>query len=132
MASAIHLSGDPSYFVGSFISDFTNMSIFFKVNLVLAVIFGGLGGLVVASILKHLDNVVKEYSASTANIVTAVVSSFLFPDKFQLTLPMMASIACLLTGIFFYERFKASPTNNPASKLYQQLPTSSNQADHKA
>ena len=59
VASAIHLSGDPSYFVGSFISDFTNMSIFFKVNLVLAVIFGGLGGLVVASILKHLDNVVK-------------------------------------------------------------------------
>ena len=32
VASAIHLSGDPSYFVGSFISDFTNMSIFFKVN----------------------------------------------------------------------------------------------------
>jgi len=132
VASAIHLSGDPSYFVGSFISDFTNMSIFFKVNLVLAVIFGGLGGLVVASILKHLDNVVKEYSASTANIVTAVVSSFLFPDKFQLTLPMMASIACLLTGIFFYERFKASPTNNQSSKLYQQLPTSNSQADHKA
>ena len=51
--------------------------------MVLAVLFGGLGGLVVASILKHLDNVVKEYSASFANILTAVVSSFLFPDKFR-------------------------------------------------
>lgn len=90
----------------------------------MAILFGGLGGLVVANILKHLDNVVKEYSGSCANIGTAVVSSVLFPDKFALNLPMVMSIATLLTGIIFYERFKASPNKAAASdSLPQTNPT---------
>jgi len=124
VASVIHLSGNSSYFVSAFVDDFTAMTGFFKANLILAVMFGGLGGLVVASILKHLDNVVKEYSGSCANIGTAVVSSVLFPDKFALTLHMMLSIATLLTGIIFYERFKAKavdslPRINPANNKEQ-------------
>ena len=31
-------------------------------------------GIVVASILKYLDNIVKEYTGSVANILTAVLS----------------------------------------------------------
>jgi len=120
VASIIHISGNPTYFVSSFVRDFASMSTFFRLNLILAVAFGGLGGLVVASILKHLDNVVKEYSASTANIVTAAVSSFLFPDKFRLTLHMMGSMATLLTGIFFYERFKAAPPSSTKDTLLPQ------------
>ena len=42
-----------------------------------------LGGMAVANVLRRLDNVVKEYSASVANIATAVVCSFLFPEAFQ-------------------------------------------------
>jgi hypothetical protein len=37
-----------------------------------ALLFASLGGLVVASILKYLDNIVKEYTGSVANILTAV------------------------------------------------------------
>ena len=48
-----------------------------------ALCIGSVGGLVVAAILKFLDNIVKEYSGSIANVLTAVVCSVLFPDKFQ-------------------------------------------------
>ena len=45
-----------------------------------------LGGMAVANVLRRLDNVVKEYSASVANIATAILCSFLFPEAFQVTL----------------------------------------------
>ena len=44
------------------------------VLLVVAVFFTSIGGIAVASILKYLDNIVKEYTGSVANILTAVVS----------------------------------------------------------
>ena len=44
-----------------------------------------LGGMAVANVLRRLDNVVKEYSASVANIATAILCSFLFPEAFQVT-----------------------------------------------
>jgi len=92
-----------------------------------AVLFASLGGLIVASILKYLDNIVKEYTASVANIITAVASrylssywksslnsnhaffrfSFLFPDKFKFTLYIVLSMASLLSGILLYETKKA-------------------------
>ena len=53
--------------------------------LVIGLLFSSVGGLVVAAILKKLDNVVKEYSYCTANMFTAILSSFLFPDKFSIT-----------------------------------------------
>ena len=48
--------------------------------LVIGLLFSSVGGLVVAAILKKLDNVVKEYSYCTANMFTAILSSFLFPE----------------------------------------------------
>jgi len=105
-----------AYFLGSFLSDLNSMGGFLRFVLCVAVFFGSIGGLVTASILKHLDNVVKEYSASCANIAVAVVCSFLFPDKFQFTVYMMMSMAVLLTGIFFYERFKAKPKASVINK----------------
>ena len=53
------------------------------VSVVLGLLFSSLGGLVVAAILKKLDNVVKEYSYAIANLFTALISAVLFPDKFQ-------------------------------------------------
>ena len=85
------------------------MSFWLKVILGLAVFFGSIGGIVVASILKLLDNVVKEYSASCANIVTALVCAILFPDKFQFTRYMVLSMATLLTGIYLYEKKPKEP-----------------------
>lgn len=73
-----------------------------------SVTVSSLGGLLTAAILKRLDNVVKEYTGNMANVVTAISSSFLFPDKFQLTRYIATSLFLLLTGIYLYEMFKIS------------------------
>ena len=78
-----------------------------------AVTGSSLGGLVVAAILKRLDNIVKEYSGNFANVITAIFSSFLFPDKFQLTAYILTSLFLLLTGIYLYEMYKI-PQSRPA------------------
>ena len=56
-----------------------------QVSLVGCILSSSVGGMAVANILRRLDNVVKEYSASMANIATAVLCSYLFPTVFQVT-----------------------------------------------
>lgn len=80
-----------------------------KALFVVALLFGSLGGLVVASILKFLDNIVKEYTGSFANILTGVACAILFPDKFAFTVHIVLSMGCLLTGIYLYETKKVAP-----------------------
>ena len=58
-----------------------------------------LGGMAVANVLRRLDNVVKEYSASVANIATAIVCSFLFPEAFQVCAEPPASSGSRLRSI---------------------------------
>ena len=65
-----------------------------------------MGGLVVASILKKLDNIVKEYTGATANMVTALLCSFLFPEKFRFTFFIFSAMILLFIGIFLYENKK--------------------------
>merc|ERR1712025_608369 len=77
-----------------------------QVLLVVALTFGSVGGLVVASILKRLDNVVKEYSSATANMFTAILCSFMFPEKFSFTVYIVVAMVLLFSGIFMYERTK--------------------------
>ena len=79
-----------------------NMSV--KIWLVLALFFGSLGGVIVATILKMLDNIVKEYSSATANLLTAVVCSLLFPEKFAFTIFIFISMFLLFLVIYLYER----------------------------
>jgi len=76
------------------------------VLLVMALVFSSIGGLVVASILKRLDNIVKEYSGATANMVTALLCSFLFPEKFTFTLFIFFAMVLLFLGIYLYENKK--------------------------
>ena len=75
-----------------------------QVFLVLGLLFTSIGGLIVAAILKRLDNVVKEYSSATANMFTAVISAVLFPDKFQITVFILLAMGLLFTGIYLYEQ----------------------------
>ena len=77
-----------------------------QILLVVALFFGSVGGLVVATILKKLDNVVKEYSSATANIFTAVLCSFMFPERFSFTEYIVVAMVLLFSGIFLYERMK--------------------------
>jgi len=74
--------------------------------LAMALIFSSVGGLVVASILKKLDNIVKEYTGATANMVTAILCSFLFPEKFKFTFFIFSAMFLLFLGIFLYEKKK--------------------------
>jgi len=112
VASVVHLisSGGSYYGPSNLIEDFGKIfvespSVFWL--LAAALFTGSIGGLVVASILKYLDNIVKEYSGSVANIMTALVSAYLFPDKFTFTPFVLVSLTLLLTGIFIYETKKA-------------------------
>ena len=84
------------------------MSFNIQILMGFAIFFAGIGGIVVASILKLLDNVVNEYSAYCANILTAIVCCLMFPDRFQFTIFMELSIASLILGIFLYERKEVS------------------------
>lgn len=54
-----------------------------QLSIVGGILSSSLFGLAVAGILRSLDNVVKEYSASIANIGTAVLCSYIFPDAFE-------------------------------------------------
>jgi len=116
VASIVHFISRPTYTIPILIQDLqtTNPNILFI--LVIAVLFASLGGIVVASILKYLDNIVKEYTGSVANILTAVISSFMFPDKFKFTPFIIMSMSSLLSGIYLYETKKAKPQEPPSAK----------------
>merc|ERR1719222_1423018 len=92
-------------------------SSFVQFMLFVAIMLGGVGGLVVAAILKKLDNIVKEYSGATANMFTAIFCSFLFPEKFSFTIYIFLAMVLLFGGIYLYETQKvvarpAAPLNN--------------------
>ena len=75
----------------------------------LGLMFSSIGGLVVAAILKRLDNVVKEYSSATANMFTMVLSALLFPDKFEITVFIVLAVVLLFIGIYLYEKKTFTP-----------------------
>ena len=74
VASTYHFISNPTYTVPVLIEDLKNTDSTILMILVIAILFASLGGIVVASILKYLDNIVKEYTGSVANILTAVLS----------------------------------------------------------
>merc|ERR1712088_518690 len=115
VASTYHFISNPTYTLPILIEDLKNTDSTILMILVIAVLFASLGGIVVASILKYLDNIVKEYTGSVANILTAVISSFLFPDKFKFTPYIILSMCCLLSGIYLYETKKAVVTPTATS-----------------
>lgn len=115
MAILLHSITNSNYSIISLISDLSGMKGSLKVILVVAIVCGSIGGIVVASILKLLDNIVKEYAGSTANILTAVMCAVLFPDKFEFTIYIMLSMGCLFTGIYLYESQKVKPKSSSVS-----------------
>ena len=110
VALAGHLGNDAGYLPHDFIRDIAGA----KGSVQMAVMGGMLStsllGMAVANVLRRLDNVVKEYSASVANIATATVFSLLFPEVFQITLHLVLSLATLCTGITLYERGRPQKT----------------------
>merc|ERR1711936_149612 len=104
VASVVHVISSPDLSPSIVLQNLSSTSSKVQVFLVLGLLFSSIGGLVVAAILKKLDNVVKEYSSATANMFTAVLSALLFPDKFQMTWFIVLAMGLLFTGIYLYEK----------------------------
>ena len=104
VASLVHIISTPDLNPGLVHTNLKSTDTKVQVFVVLGLVFSSIGGLVVAAILKKLDNVVKEYSSATANIFTALISAVLFPDKFQITLFILLAMGLLFTGIYLYEK----------------------------
>ena len=118
VASLVHVVSAPDIeYNDVVVGNLSSTSYKVKVFLVLGLLFSSIGGLVVAAILKRLDNVVKEYSSATANIFTAVLSALLFPDKFEMTKFIVLAMLLLFIGIYLYEkkRFDSPRTNRSVS-----------------
>jgi hypothetical protein len=79
-----------------------------------------------AAILKRLDNVVKEYSSATANMFTAVLCSFLFPEKFSFTVYIVFAMVLLFIGIYMYEMMKTDRSNIIKSSMSKSNISKSN------
>ena len=112
MASLVHIVSSSDLNPGLVLTNLQSTDTKVQVFVVLGLLFSSVGGLVVAAILKKLDNVVKEYSSATANIFTALISAVLFPDKFQITVFILLAMGLLFTGIYLYEKksFNSSPS----------------------
>merc|ERR1712018_290661 len=77
VASMVHMITNPQYTIPLFLQDIEGIEEKIMILLVVAVLFTSLGGIIVAAILKYLDNIVKEYTGSVANILTAVISRYI-------------------------------------------------------
>ena len=112
VASLVHMISSPDLSPSLVLQSLSSSSSKVKMFLVVGLLFSSLGGLVVAAILKKLDNVVKEYSSATANMFTAVLSALLFPDKFRITVFILLAMALLFAGIYLYEKraFNSKPS----------------------
>ena len=116
VASLVHVVSAPDIeYNDVVVGNLSSSSYKVKVFLVLGLLFSSIGGLVVAAILKRLDNVVKEYSSATANIFTAVLSALLF---FEMTIFILLTMALLFTGIYLYEKksFKSNSDEEEKSE----------------
>ena len=117
VAGMVHVISVSSLLPGPIMDQISNASQKVKLFLVLGLLFSSVGGLVIAAILKKLDNVVKEYSSATANMFTAVISAILFPDKFKITWFIVLAMGLLFTGVLFYERKSFNLKSKSLKKL---------------
>ena len=109
VSSLVHIISCPDLSPGLILTNLQSTDTKVQVFVVLGLLFSSVGGLVVAAILKKLDNVVKDYSYATANMFTAVISALLFPDKFQITVFILLAMGLLFTGIYLYEKKSFNP-----------------------
>ena len=113
VASLVHIISSPDLSPGLVLTNLQATDTKVLVFVVLGLLFSSVGGLVVAAILKKLDNVVKEYSSATANMFTAVLTALLFPDKFRITVFILLAMGLLFAGIYLYEKksFNTKPSD---------------------
>ncbi|XP_059081888.1 uncharacterized protein LOC131879550 isoform X2 [Tigriopus californicus] len=104
ISGLLHYLRNNHYGVQSLVLDVKGLKLSMVALYLMVLTFDSMGGLVVATVLKVLDNVVKEYSTSAATVGTAVVCAILFPNSFKFSWFIIASFSILIVGIVIYEQ----------------------------
>lgn len=73
------------------------------------------GGLVVAMVVKHADNILKGFATSLAIVISCVASIYLF--AFHLTFQFATGAALVICSIFMYSHQPRSPTPETYSRI---------------
>ncbi len=68
----VHFVTNPAYVLDDFVQDLAVTDWKIRSVIIIAMLFSSVGGVAIASILKYLDNIAKEYTGSVANIITAI------------------------------------------------------------
>ena len=75
---------------------------------VLTVILTVINGICVSLVIKNLDNIVRFQVSTVTYILTAGANSFLFPEKFHLSIWYVISIVVIIFSVFLIEQKKFS------------------------
>lgn len=73
------------------------------------------GGLIVAMVVKHADNILKGFATSLAIVISCVASIYLF--NFELTFQFSCGAALVICSIFMYGHQPKSPANDQHTLL---------------
>ncbi|CAF4349687.1 unnamed protein product, partial [Rotaria sordida] len=91
----MYLSDGPEVKEKGFLYGYTNM-------VWTATLVQSVGGLIVALVVKHADNILKSFATSAAILLSCIVSIVLF--DFQLTLLFTLGAALVIFSIFLYSK----------------------------
>lgn len=73
----------------------------------LVIILQSLGGLLVAVVVKYADNILKGFAASSAIVVSCIVSVFFF--EFKLSFQFVAGASLVMFSVYLYGKFAPTP-----------------------
>lgn len=73
----------------------------------LVIILQSLGGLLVAVVVKYADNILKGFAASSAIVVSCIVSVFFF--DFKLSFQFVAGASLVMFSVYLYGKYAAPP-----------------------
>ena len=77
------------------------MSIY--MTIVACIVLSSASGIVVALIVKKLDNIVKLYAQAVANTLTSIACALLFPEHFQFSFHFFFCLLLMIVAVFVYE-----------------------------
>jgi solute carrier family 35 (UDP-sugar transporter), member A1/2/3 len=71
----------------------------------LTILITGLGGLVVAVIIKQLDNLIKIFASAIGTACMSVLADYMFPDKFHLTFQFFVGNVMVVLASIVYSKY---------------------------
>ncbi|KAI3384658.1 hypothetical protein SNEBB_009035 [Seison nebaliae] len=72
--------------------------------IVLVIILQSIGGLLVAAVIKFMDNIMKGYAISLSNILVCIFTYILLPDDIHLTSTFFIGVTLITISIILYNK----------------------------